>query len=178
MKQLLYLLFSFVVYLSVVDQLGFSAFNDVLDNGMLTYIAGGLGLASGPGVRLLQKWRHHKSANLLIEYPPDTTPFHFKVLNFPLIVLLATFFWVIVIGVSNHKLAASEIEIKPLRVMGMGSEITRNSESYYVTLSDGQFETDFNLGQDNRKVYSTGRRYRVKVRRGLWGYDIIERILP
>ncbi|MBB1407580.1 hypothetical protein [Pseudoalteromonas sp. SG44-17] len=64
------------IYGAAIIQLSFLVFSDVLDDGVLTYVAVGIGLLVAPLLRLYQKWRHDKSANLIIEYKSDSTPFH------------------------------------------------------------------------------------------------------
>ncbi len=163
-------------YGAAISQLSFLVFSDVLDDGVLTYVAVGLGLLAAAVVRLYQKWGHDKSANIIIEYKPDSTPFHYKILNFPAIVVLTTMGSMGIIAVTNHKFSSNEVTHKEYRVTGVGQQRVRYDIFEYVRLSDGISETSYSLGTDTSNPYKVGDQLKVKLRTGLWGYDIVDEI--
>ncbi|KTF18490.1 hypothetical protein [Pseudoalteromonas sp. H105] len=164
------------IYSAAIIQLSFLVFSDVLDDGVLTYVAVGIGLLAAPVLRLYQKWRHDKSANFIIEYDSGSTPFHHELLNLPAIVVFTTFGSMGFIAITNHKFSSDEVIHKEFRVTGVGQQRVRYDIFEYVRISDGISETSYSLGTDTRNPYKVGDQLKVKLRAGLWGYDIVDEI--
>ena len=165
-----------IIYVSAITQLSFLAFSDVLDDGTLTYISVGLGVLIAPILRFYQKWKHHKSADVIIEYDSETIPFHNRLLNFPLIVVYTTMGCMGFIAITNHQFAADELKTKEFKVTGAGQKSVRHDFFEYIHLSDGVIETSYNLGTETNIGYKIGDELIVKLRSGFWGYDIVEGI--
>lgn len=163
-------------YGAAIIQLSFLVFSDVLDDGVLTYVTVGLGLLAASVLSLYQKWGHVKSANIIIEYQQDSIPFHYKRLNFPAIVVLTTMGSMGLIAVTNHKFSSNEVTHKEFRVTGVGQQRVRYDLFEYVQISDGVTETSYSLGTDTSNLYKVGDQLKVKLRTGLWGYDIVDEI--
>ncbi|TMP62452.1 hypothetical protein CWB77_06620 [Pseudoalteromonas sp. S1610] len=163
-------------YSAAIIQLSFLVFSDVLDDGVLTYVAVGIGLLVAPLLRLYQKWRHDKLANFIIEYKSDSTPFHHKILNIPAIVVLTTMGSMGFIAVTNHKFSSNEVTHKEFRVTGVGQQRVRYDLFEYVRISDGISETSYSLGTATINPYKVGDQLKIKLRAGLWGYDIVDEI--
>jgi len=159
-------------YSAAIIQLSFLVFSDVLDDGVLTYVAVGIGLLVAPLLRLYQKWRHDKLANFIIEYKSDSTPFHHKILNIPAIVVLTTMGSMGFIAVTNHKFSSNEVTHKEFRVTGVGQQRVRYDLFEYVRIS----ETSYSLGTATINPYKVGDQLKIKLRAGLWGYDIVDEI--
>lgn len=172
-------LFSFtflIFYSAAILQLSFLAFSDVLDDGFLTYVSVCFGICTAPAIRLFQKWRHAKSAYYIVESEPGTTPFHNKLINFPLLIMFSTFGFIGAISVSNHVFASEELHTEEFVVKATGQRRVRYDMFEYIFISNGKFETAFNLGREANKTYNKGDKLTVTLKEGLWGYHIVEKV--
>ncbi|MCV2403796.1 hypothetical protein OFY17_13060 [Marinomonas sp. C2222] len=176
MKQLLSLTL-IGVYVAAIIQFSFLVFSDVLDDGVLTYIAVGLGLLMAPTLRFYQKWKHDRSASIIVEYESGSTPFHYKLLNFPMIIVFATIGLIGFIAITNHKFASDKVNTKVFEVMGVGQKRIHYDFFEYVRISDGVSETSYILDTDTSNSYKVGDQLIVQLRSGLWGYDIVEKLV-
>jgi hypothetical protein len=166
---------SFLVGFSAVTlQLSFLAFSDVLDNGTLTYVSVGLGLSMAPVIRLVQKWKHAKSAYYLMESESGLTPFYQRQLNFPLLVFCSTFGFIGAISISNHIFASEAVRVEKFVVKAVGQKRVRYDMFDYVFISNDKFETSFNLGVNSRRSFNIGETVKVTLKTGLWGFYIVE----
>lgn len=166
---------SFLVgYSAVILQLSFLAFSDVLDDGALTYVSVGLGLSMAPVIRLLQKWKHAKSAYYLMENESGLASFYQRQLNFPLLVFCSTFGFIGAISISNHIFASEEVRVEKFVVKAVGQRRVRYDMFDYVFISNDKFETSFNLGEDSRRSFHVGETVKVTLKAGLWGFYIVE----
>ena len=164
------------IYGAAAIQLSFLAFSDTLDDGALTYIAVGLGVIAAPIIRGYQKWKLDQSANVLIEYGRNESPFHLKILNLPLIVFFTTFFSIGVMAVVNHKLATDVLTTKQFTVKAIGQKRVKYDSFDYVHISDGITETSYNLGKDSSNPFQVGDKLTVTLREGFWSFYIVENI--
>jgi len=167
----------FIAYSAAILQLSFLAFSNVLDDGILTYIAVGLGISSAPAIRLFQKWKHAKSASYLITDEPGQTPFHQRLINFPLLTVFSTFGFIGLISISNHIFASEEVHVEEFVVEAIGKKRVRYDLFEYILISNGDYATSLNLGETPKTTYSVGDKLEVTLKTGLWGYYIVEDVV-
>ncbi|MDC5840269.1 hypothetical protein [Vibrio europaeus] len=155
-------------------QLSFAAFSNVLDGGWLSIISAGVGVAFAPIVRIFQKWKANKNINVL-RSPNDATRFYERTLNFPVTSMLAILTSIAFFSVSNHKFAIEEQHSKTFEVVKISSMMFKNGSQFnYVHVSDGSKVAYISIDESRTSSYKKGDLVKVKVKKGLWGFYIVE----
>ena len=134
-------------------------------------------ISSAPAIRLFQKWKHAKSASYLIIDEPGKTPFHQRLINFPLLIVFSTFGFIGFISISNHIFASEEVHVEEFVVKAIGKRRVRYDLFEYILISNGDYATSLNLGETPKTTYSVGDKLEVTLKTGLWGYYIVEDVV-
>ncbi|EED25191.1 hypothetical protein [Vibrio sp. 16] len=169
-------IFLVIFFVSAVLQIGFLAFGEVINGEWLTIASVGIGCTLAVVLRIIQKWRFNQSIDVLIEYGPrDRIPFHHKLINFPLVIMISTLFSVLLFSITNEKFASGQSYEKVFEVMQTGQRRVRYDMFEYVKLSDGNTEVYLNLDQGKANPYKRGDLVSVTLKKGFWGFYFVEK---
>ena len=133
----------------------------------------GLGVTTALVARLYQKWKLAQTAYILIGYSSDNVSFHSKVLNLPMIALCSTMAIGVFVAVTNHKFASQEETVKSFTVFSVGTRSLRYEQRHIIRVTDGVYDTNYDLGLDNSSSYKVGDTVQMQVKKGLWGFSIV-----
>ncbi|NOH26447.1 hypothetical protein F0256_25250, partial [Vibrio europaeus] len=96
-------------------------------------------------------------------------------LNFPVTSMLAILTSIAFFSVSNHKFAIEEQHSKTFEVVKISSMMFKNGSQFnYVHVSDGSKVAYISIDESRTSSYKKGDLVKVKVKKGLWGFYIVE----
>lgn len=164
------------VLIAVISRANFLLNSEVLNGGWLT----GIGIAFGCLLAFLIGFARHRARQadrLTVSYPYRDRWFK-RLINWPLVVVMAIFGSMIVVTFANRVASAGPSTQAEFTVTGFGSQRAGSRRQHYVGLTDGSHELKFKCDDTTRARLRVGEPVTVTMNRGLLGFSYVASIEP
>jgi hypothetical protein len=162
--------------IGVISRASFLLNSEVVNGNWLT----GIGIALGCVVAFLIGFARHRARQadrLNVSYPYRDRWFK-RLVNWPLVVVMAVFGAMIAVTFANRAASAGPSTQAAYTVTGFGSQRAGSRLQHYVALTDGSHDLKFKCDDTTRARLRVGEPVTVTMNRGLLGFSYVASIDP
>jgi hypothetical protein len=164
------------VLIAVISRGNFLLNSEVVNGGWLT----GIGIAFGCLLAFLISFARHRARQadrLTVSYPYRDRWFK-RLINWPLVVVMAVFGSMIAVTFANRAFSAGPSTQAEFTVTEFGSQRIGSRRQHYVGLTDGSHQLKFKCDDVTLARLRVGEPVTVTMNRGLLGYSYVASVVP